>query len=90
MEICCKTFLKLFCSILRLEGDVSSQKGRIGVHVCFNDKLEDYPSKRGEIGQFSSFSPIFSTCLSLKSGLPTPIKVKLSRIALSFHKVRLF
>ena len=60
MEICCKTYFKKnFCSILIPNWVFQDTKVATSVPVCFREKLENYLSNPGEIGQFSSFSPIF-------------------------------
>ena len=43
MEICSKTVFQVFRSFFRLEGGVFSQKGEMGVPICFRDKLAELP-----------------------------------------------
>ena len=51
-----KSFWSIFRPMRRVFQDT---KVAWKVPVCFRDKLENYPSNPREIGQFSSFSPIF-------------------------------
>ena len=50
---------KVFALCLDSRGIFRVTKGSIGIPVYFRDKLEELSFKPGEIGQFSSFGPIF-------------------------------
>ena len=81
------SFFKVFAIFSDYEGVYLHTKVAWRMRVCFRDKLVKLLLKpRGDFPVLA----LFSTCLSLRSSLPTPIKsifVKLSRIGLSFHKV---
>ena len=53
---------------------ILSKKGEIGLPVCFRDKVTKLPLKNLGNLAFFQFYPYFSTCPSLKSDSPTPLK----------------
>ena len=82
--------IDFFFSIFKLDGGILSWNGDTEDVLTIQGQIgEIYPQSTGKLN-ISLFQPYFSTCLSLKSCPPTPIKALFlegTSAGLSAHKV---
>ena len=85
------SFFGVFWLNSRVKEEVWGQNGKMGDVITIQGQMVKIPLQSpGKLGIFQ-FCPYCSTCSSLKSGRPTPIKIifsKLTRTQLLLHKVK--